>query len=266
MLSGQITALADLPPPRRKKVPQNVVKTEKYPIYYQPITKCGCTFLRHLMFCFDNGAPFRDAEGVLHPAYDGDNSAGEVPPNVIRDTEATFVVIRDPVDRFMSLYFDKFVCADGDKPHREVFRYADDAGSLIYPGTDIETNRSNCHLILDHIASTLDDWPYKKANWHWKPQVVRMRAIRDLRFKTLTLDGLNWQLPLVLDKVVPSLADATKTVKIRNPSPKFLTAEEVLDQPLRDRILRLYPLDTAMYQQVHAYWANHAANPERSAA
>lgn len=262
MISDRIAALRDLPEPRRSSVPNVVVTTRSHPVYYHPLTKCGCTYLRNVMFHLDHGAPIDTPDGRRHPAFDGDLSAGDVAPEVVREADTAFVVIRNPVYRFMSLYFDKFVSPEGVRPHREVHRYARQAGSDIHPGPDIEANRANCHKVLDHIETTLDTWPYPRANWHWKPQVVRLRAIRDLRFHVLTLDGIGWQLPHVLGPHVPGLGTSMEAVRVRNASAKFLGFDDVLNWKLRRRIRAIYAADFAMYSQVRRFWKNHPANPQ----
>lgn len=266
MLTDGIAALADLPRPPARAVPRSVTTARNHPVFYQPLTKCGCTYLRNVMFYLDHRAPIRDASGQLHPDYDGDLSAADVPAKEIAASDLAFVVVRDPVARFMSLYFDKFVSPEEVEPHREVYRYARQAGTEVFPGRDIDANRANCHKVLDHIESTLTSWPYEAANWHWKPQVVRLRMIRELRFQVLTLEGLDWQLPTVLGDEIPDLEKVLSAVRSRNSSPKLLAPAAVLDDALRARIGTIYRVDSDMYAQVRDFWDRHPANPAGAAA
>lgn len=85
---------------------KTLMTTNPYPIYYRMITKCGGTYimniLYHLHYGYTNLDPFavHDKAHII-PKADGISNAE------IINSPYSIVVIRDPITRFMSLYFDK---------------------------------------------------------------------------------------------------------------------------------------------------------------
>lgn len=165
-----------------------------------------------------------------------------------------FVVVRHPVNRFMSLYFDKIIGpqeAGVGNPGASFHRNAD---IEIDAGTDIERHRINIENALNFIASQRKSEPLSKINWHWKPQMVRMGHLRDYEFHTLHLEGLNFQLPQILGDIVPDVDKALQAIASANKSSKPVQSSEILTGELRMKIRQLYRIDYRLWKEVRNYW------------
>jgi hypothetical protein len=201
---------------------------------YHQITKCGCSFAKALINQLDgranDAAPIKDLW-----------SSGGAP---------AFVIIRNPVDRFMSLYFDKIF-----RGPSHIGRHFLDRGLVDRNATSITSHELNCLQSLGWINATIKRCVSAKPNYHWRPQIHRLHKVSKLNVHMLTLDGLSWQLPHLLRDTCPDIEKVMKRVGMRNQSPKPFAPAQIVSQKLRRQISRIYAADEQVYAEVNRHWA-----------
>jgi len=223
------------------------------PVYYLPITKSGSTYLKNLFYYLDHadehtaGIDIHSNPGDLVRAKTGDEET-------IRQSPYAFAVLRDPADRFLSLYFDK-IYSDGPNNFADIRAYlADEIGLDLVRGIDADAHRENCLRFIDWLALNLSFKTDVPVNPHWRRQSNRLQRVNDLDLTHLTLDGLSWQLPLVLGEVVPNIKQAMEAVKSDNRTDKPFTRVEILDAELLGKIEEVYSQDKKLYEQASQKW------------
>ncbi|PIB22831.1 hypothetical protein BFP76_09880 [Amylibacter kogurei] len=239
MLTRQIQSLARFhnasPPPNYGK---KLTTTSQYPILYRQITKCGCTFMNNVLRNLDGRD---DDHNILATASTNDD---------IMQATHKFIIIRNPIDRFTSLYFDKIMGEDS-KVQRSVLR----RGLVdLNAGDNIDTHQENCVRVLRYIKKTLSPTSKHKPNWHWKPQLLRLKQVTPFNFNVVTLEGMIWQLPPLLHDIAPDFAQAMYDVPRRNISKKTVDPKEMIVQEIEDMLIDIYPMDFQIFDEVSAYW------------
>lgn len=241
-------------PPRRAPGPGKIfLTTDRYPVFYLQITKCGCTFLRNLIYTLDHDQPHPDALRI-HAHDDDFMKAAMVPNWLLRKSPYVFTVVRDPVDRFLSLYFDKF--ADVSSPYDKKMRanVSEAAGLQVTSDSDLTGHRENCLKTLNWLAKNLAGETDVKINAHWQRQSHRISRAKDLPLKFLTLEGLGWQLPQLLEPVIPDIRNVMASVKSRNVSPKLFSRDEILTPEIAETIEIIYLKDAETFANAKANW------------
>jgi len=221
----------------RMESPADKIKiqiSEQFGFKYHQITKCGCTFTKTLINQLDGRS------STAHPIKIDWSSGG--PP--------AFVIIRNPIDRFISLYFDKILRGSSGIGRKFLNRHLvdRDAASLM-------AHQLNCLQSLGWINSTITGRSSEPTNYHWRPQVRRLHKISKMDVHVLTLDGLSWQLPYLLRGCCPNISDVMKRVGMRNVSPKPCDASQLASQKLRKQISRIYADDERVYSEANRHWA-----------
>ncbi len=262
---------------RRKPVPDESAETPKgsptrrlfttnrYPVYYMSTTKCGCTFLKNLFYLLDHDEPHPDAVNI-HAYPDDLLRATEVPLDTVCESAHAFMVVRDPVDRFFSLYFDK-IYRNGPQNFpriREVLVAQE--GLDIRPGIDAGRHRQNCLIMIDWLARNHAGETDMPVNPHWRRQAARIRQGRKMHLTHLTLDGLEWQLPMLLEDVIPDIVGKMAAVTARNRTAPPVAKSDILDEALRDRIIAVYRADRKAHVAASKYWdgLRNAGDADRS--
>ncbi len=242
---------------RKKPVPRSaaelMLRLERADVYYLHIAKSGSTFLKNLFYYLDHGHS--------HPA--GNRIHGE--PELlraraedaerIRASKHAFAVIRDPMERFLSVYFDK-IYGEGplNFPDLRAF-FTDEVGLDLSDDLDIGGHRRNCHLLIDWFAENLAGRTDQPVNFHWRRQSRRLKRVESLELELLTLDGLDWQLPLLLEEVLPDIREAMAAVQARNISYAPVDKAAVVDEALRAKVDEVYAADRRLYDRATRRWA-----------
>ena len=252
--------MADVPPkwlakPPRKNPGQGrfLITSNRYPFYYLQITKCGCTFLRNLIYTLDHGEQHEDSARI-HAHDDEFIKATLVPIWLLKKSNFMFTVVRDPVDRFLSLYFDKIADTTNtyDKAMRR--RLIINAELDVSPDTDLAGHQENCLRTLAWVKKNLAGNTPGKIDPHWRHQSTRIDKAKGLPMKYLTLEGLSWQLPVLLAPLIPNIASVMAQVKSRNISKKLFTKDQIVTVDLIAAVRDIYPEDATMYQAVADDW------------
>lgn len=227
--------------------------TRRYPLFYLQITKCGCTFLRNLLYYLDHDR-LHDASNRIH-AHEADFLKADLIPRAdLRRSPYLFAVVRDPVDRFLSLYFDKLSDVENQYDIKMRTRVAKAAGLKLATDLTLEDHRQNCLKTLEWFGRNLDGSTEGKPNPHWQRQSVRLSHTAGLVPRLLTLDGLSGQLETVLGPLIPDLGAKIASVRVRNQSRKPFTKAEIMTPGIAAAVARVYPADSKTYAQVRAEW------------
>jgi hypothetical protein len=203
-------------------------------LYYQ-ITKCGCTFIKTLINQID-GRPHDATPEKIKWANDG---------------TLAFVVVRDPIDRFLSLYFDKLLT--GPSLMAKDFKRR---GLVNSDAATVPQHEKNCLRALGRIKQTVDARILSQMNVHWRPQIYRLHKISKLNVHMLTLDGLTWQMEHLLQNHCSDLAAQVATCGRQNISPKPIAPSLLKTTAIREQISSIYAADEAIYADVNRHWAN----------
>ena len=219
--------------------------------------KAGSTFLRNLVWVLDHNTPF-EADNRGFPT--------ELPSRKMTREELaqeiSFFVLRDPIERFFSLYFDKVI---GPEPTR--FGWIADtlkANRIFHDGPDLslEQHRENCHALSLFIKARLTGQADGPVNPHWVRQITRMRGALKFGLQPVLLDRLEPQLLQITDGRIPTLKKALDMVKSRNRAARIVPAERILTPDLYAQIVALYPEDVQLYDLVKTGWDMLGHPPE----
>lgn len=237
-------------PPRM----ESLLSCKALPIRYLVIPKCGCTFVKNLLWRLDHGESYVNPPRIHERTRDFARVAQfNLTVDEVRAEEHCFVVLRNPVDRFLSLYFDKVMGQGYRKfvPLRAVLR--DNHGLNIDPLTP-EDHLRNCHILIDWIEENLARPNEIGRDPHWTPQHFRMETIRAFDMKVLMLSGLDASLTMLLSDIVPDIAQILGNLE-RYTTNSDGMKNKVLDQSMRDRINQVYKRDQENYDRLRMVWA-----------
>lgn len=243
--------------------------SETRPIAYLSIAKCGSTFVKHLLWHIDHGEIHESGIESDTAIHDFDDRLPRGTALAVEDVQANpyaFTIVRNPVDRFLSLYFDK-VAGDHD-PGFEWFRkiMAGVDGIIADPRT-VEDHRANCLAMIAWIGRNLAGQTAAPLNNHWRQQRVRVNMARKLNLAVLTLDGLNGQLRVLLGGIVPDIGDHLRAVTARNKVPRPISKAEIRTDELVAAIRSVYSHDHRIWTDAKTAWSRiDKSQPDPAAA
>lgn len=232
---------------------ESLLSCKALPIRYLVIPKCGCTFVKNLLWRLDHGAAYANPPRIHERTRDFARVAQfNLTVDDVRAEDHCFVVLRNPVDRFLSLYFDKVVGEGYRKfvPLRAVLRENHD---LNVDAATPKDHRSNCHILIDWIEANLSGPNEIGRDPHWTPQHFRMETIRAFDMKILTLGGLDASLSLLLSDLVPDIGPVLASLERYATSSKEMK-NKVLDPDLKARIIQVYKRDAENYDRLCKVW------------
>lgn len=227
------------------------------PLNYLVTLKVGSTYLRNLIYVLDHGEAFTTVERDF---------PRELPNrSLTRDElakDVSFFVVRDPIARFFSLYFDKAIGAPGSRFPWMVEILATNRVFHDVPNLTIEQHRENCMSLLGFIGVRLRGMMEGKINPHWDKQIVRAMQGLEFGLKPLMLDRLDKQLIHIADGRIKGLEAAMAMVGNRNRSPRPVEAEEIITPDMYNKISKLYPEDIQLYDLVKTGWDMNGEPPQ----
>lgn len=173
----------------------------------------------------------------------------------ILDAGIGFYVVRDPFERFTSLYFDK-VYSQGPQSFPWIAKRL--AKSRTYfegPDISLEEHQKNCGSFARFLRNQFSRKALDKVNPHWRLQSETVKRAGEFGFKPLLLENLDAQLLQISDGRIEGLKAAMVAVSERNTSAKPFSSTELLTPEIKQIISTLYADDFALYEQVKADWA-----------
>ena len=236
---------------------ESLLSCRTYPIRYLVIPKCGCTFVKNLIWQLDHGTGYVNPPRIHERTRDFARVAQfNLTVEEVRAEPYSFVVLRNPLDRFLSLYFDKVV-GDGYRkfvPLRAILR--DKHGLNVDAKTPAE-HTANCHILIDWIEQNLGSGTEIGRDAHWTPQAYRMETIRAFDMKVLSLSGLDDSLTMLLQPILPDIAETLGKLERYTTNTKEMK-NQVLDAAIRARIGQVYQRDGDNYEKLREVWAKVA--------
>jgi uncharacterized protein YqfB (UPF0267 family) len=263
MITTDIKSLKVIPPHARPHpIGASMMTTDPYPLYYRPITKCGSTFCLNLLYYLQYGEVYTNPINIRR-AKPPIPIATSVSNETITNSPYSFIIVRDPIKRFISLYFDKLY-GDAKKINADGISVYFIKNGLINPdaGTNIGKHRDNCIRSIQWIKRNLNGETDRQNNYHWKPQRFKLNQFRAFKVNILMLEDLHFQLIKTLKSLVPNIEDAIDAVSVQNVSMKPVRYEDIMNDELHQLIASTYPGDMRLYNEVSSYWCrlkeNHA--------
>lgn len=246
-------SITDFNPPDALKPGKRFIRRlAQHPVYYQQITKCGCTFVKNLFYLIDDPRRAPQGDGI-HRIDDQILRAGDVADEEILASPLRFIIIRDPVSRFLSLYFDKICPANGKNADHFAFLFRDEAGVNLQAETLIE-HQSNISKSLNYINKSVNMQLGEPPNWHWRPQLYRVAQIAHLDFLMIPLEEMQATLSTLLRPHVPQIDEQIARITQRNTSRANIKKADLTNDAIAEQIADIYPRDTAMYHEVKRHW------------
>jgi len=234
-----------------------VTSPNSQPLNYLVTLKVGSTYLRNLIYVLDHGKMFSDIERD----FPRDLPSRDLTKAELAQ-ETSFFVVRDPVARFFSLYFDKAIGAADSRFPWMVKILVTNRVFHDVPDLTIEQHRENCMSLLGFINVRLRGHIKGAINPHWNKQIVRAEKGLKFGMKPLMLDKLDQQLLTIADGRIAGLEAAMAKVKSRNRSPRPVEAEDILTPEIYAKISALYPEDIQLYDLVKTGWEMLGHPPE----
>lgn len=252
-----------------KQPAERFLTTAKYPLYYFAITKCGSTYLKNLLYALDHGGDHPEGDSV-HSADEDLCRAGPDMAQAISASPYAFTVLRDPVERFLSLYFDK-IYGTGPNNFSDIRQtLAEETGLDLSPELGTAEHRDNALKLITWVERNLDGKTEEAINPHWRRQSSRLQRVKDIRVEYLTLEGLDAQLPYLLEPLIPEIRAVAAAVKTRNRIPRPVSSREILTDELVARIHRVYASDLRQWRKAQELWGERLGSttpkttPDRS--
>ncbi len=232
---------------------ESLLSCKALPIRYLVIPKCGCTFVKNLLWTLDHGAAYANPPRIHERTREFARVAQfNLTVDDVRAEEHCFVVLRDPVDRFLSLYFDKVIGEGYRKfvPLRAVLR---ESHGLNVDAATPQEHRQNCHILIDWIEANLSGPNEIGRDPHWTPQHFRMETIRAFDMKVMMLNGLDESLSLLLSGLVPDIGIILGNLERYTTNSKSMK-DQVVDSTIRARINHVYKRDGESYEKLQQVW------------
>lgn len=226
---------------------------QDHPVFMATLAKSGCTFLKNLFYYLDKHE-FHPLGDFIHQDESQLLRAEAIDLPVIKQSPYVFMVIREPIDRFLSLYYEKI--------------YGKEIGSMDWfrksVGKEIEINFDPDLTLLQHQENTLKliKWIGKNLrgetnvfkDFHWRKQSMKYDWISDFEPKLLVLDDLNRQLAHLLKPIIPDIEAKMQAVKSRNHSHRPFTYAQTRTEELDALVAKTYKGDVGLVQAARAYW------------
>lgn len=230
-----------------------LLTTRRFPIYYLPITKCGSTYMKNLFYHIDHGEEHPQSSEIHTQIHDL-LRAGFVDGDHIRDSRFAFAVIRDPMDRMLSLYFDKIWGEGPQNFGRLRTALSRETGIKLDRNLSLEDHRRNTLILAEWLEANLAFKTTEPVNAHWRRQSTRLKRTRNMALDHLVLEGLDWQLPMFIGPAVPELDGHMSAVKSRNTTKRPVAKAELLTPDLQKIVDRAYGYDTELVSAARSRW------------
>jgi hypothetical protein len=239
---------------------RRLLTTDNYPIRYLPVQKCGCTFVKNVLWTLQFGSAHPNQVRV-HDDEAKIPALEMTPENAakIRTEDKAFIVIRNPAQRFTSLYFDK-IMGSGRTLFPPLATLLAEKKGLSLDAATIEDHRRNCAILIDWIEENIESGTDLKKNPHWTPFTSKAKMARSFNLKVLLTSHLTHQLTRVLGPEIAALVPSLSTME-RNSSTKSEDLSDLLDRNLKGRIKSVYREDQNAYALTRSFWKSGREAP-----
>ena len=230
--------------------------THRFPLNTLVMPKAGISYLRNLHYALDHGR--------MHPmpaSIENDHCLLKVSKTSAElENQINIIVLRDPIARFFSLYFDK-VWSEGSSAFPWIAAKLEKNRRFAKGEITAEHHHDNCCRLLGYLEKRFRENKPKDLNPHWRPQSLRAVQAADFGFHPLLLERFPDQIRQVAGRRIRGLDAALDAVTYRNASSKPVSTEELKSDIVMDRLHALYGEDIALYQRIRAGWDETKAPP-----
>ena len=228
--------------------------TNTVPLRYLVIPKCGCTFIKNLLWRLEHGDNYANQLRV-HDSDEDFLRAGQLglTSDDIRREVHAFTVVRNPVDRFYSLYTDKVV-GKGYLKYVPLRATLAEKYGLNTNAVTADEHSANCDILIDWLTRNLEDEVDLPKEAHWTPQTYRWNLMRRMDLKLLLLSDLNTQLTALAGDIIPILPNLLQELE-SNKSKKPVSKGDVITRELRKKINKAYGSDRKLFQKTRDAWS-----------
>lgn len=222
-------------------------------VFYLFIPKCGCTFVKNVLWAIQNGRYHHNPVRV----HDDDKSflrasdLGIDVHSIYREPMA-FTVVRNPIDRLLSLYFDKVV-GKGKENYVPLAHVLIEKRGLDPIPASLSNHQRNIEILIDWLEENLSDEIDLPRDAHWTPQIYRSVIMQTFNLKMLTVDRLSQGLGTLLGDEVQNARTIIQGAE-KNNSSKEADKRAILTREIRRKINNLYSGDRKLYQLVNGRW------------
>jgi hypothetical protein len=223
------------------------------PIRYLVIPKCGCTFVKNLIWSLEKRephvTPLRVHDDDL--AFIRASDLGLSPDDISKESYA-FTVLRRPIERFFSFYADKII-GQGRKHFHPVSDILEKKRGLRVTPFSFADHLYNCQLLIEWLEENIASGVDLQPDSHWLPQSTHFHLVKEFNLHLLTTSELDVQLVHFLQPIVPDIAERIKLLE-RNASKSNLKATDFFDNELKKNINRVYRKDQKVYRSTSIHW------------
>ncbi|MEP3636152.1 MAG: sulfotransferase family 2 domain-containing protein [Paracoccaceae bacterium] len=246
-----------------ENISQSLFAIRRFPVRYLVIPKCACTYIKNVLWRLEEGENYKNPIRI-HSADSQMLRASDLGITVkdVLEEEFAFAVLRNPVDRFYSLYADKVV-GQGHKLYVPLRTVLATKYGLDVTTDTAEGHTRNCEILLEWLASNLKSEIDLTKDAHWTPQVYRKNILKGMNLKVLLVNDLDRQLSVLLSPLVPGI-DQILTNLERNTSKKQFSRREVIVPSLRKKINTVFAQDRELFQRSRDLWKQHDGNTHTS--
>jgi hypothetical protein len=238
---------------RNPKLARRLFAVESPRVFYLVIPKCGCTFVKNVLWFVANGE-FYHTPLRIHDVDDLFLRAPDVEPDLanVYGAPGAFTVLRSPVDRFLSLYFDK-VIGDGRREYVPLYDVLVRKRSLIPDPSTLRDHQYNLECMAEWVAENLHTGVDLRPESHWTPQSYRANIMEEFDLAVLTVDHLTAGLELILSECIPNTREVLFNTEM-NRSARDFRKGEVVNESIRRLVNAAYSKDRAMYRSAKVLW------------
>ena len=224
-----------------------------YPLRYLVIPKCACTYIKNLLWYLENRQ--------LHPnqrrVHENDSKFLRADQIGLSDDQLAsesfaFTVLRNPVDRFFSLYTDKVV-GPGHNNYVPLRRVLHERHGLNLEASSALEHSRNCGILIEWLGENLKSEVDLPKDAHWTPQSYREGLIRRFDLRLLLVNDLRRQLGVFLRPMVSDIDDVLELLE-KNKSEKQFPLSQILSPQLRNEINSVYKRDRELFNLTNAAW------------
>lgn len=222
-------------------------------IYYLVIPKCGCTYVKNVLWYIQHGSFHRNPLRV-HDDDDQFKRASDFGVNSddIVQERAAFAVLRNPIDRFLSLYFDK-ILGEGRHRYVQLFKILQERRGLKIAPTTLSDHQYNLELLADWLGENIQHEIDLPREAHWTPQAFRSDVMLQFNLKILVVEKLSLGLDVLLSPIVPGIRDVLREAE-RNRTDRDLARSDLLTQAIRRKVNSVYPMDRMLHRNAREVW------------
>jgi Sulfotransferase family len=239
---------------RLEKLSRRLIAVDAPRVFFLSIPKCGCTFTKNVLWYLQFGEyhsnPLRvhDDDDKLLRASDLD-----IDPRVLATEPRAFTVVRSPIDRFLSLYFDKVV-GSGRLNFVPLASILIQKRGLIDGPITFSDHQYNLSVLSDWIEENITEGIDMPRDGHWTPQIHRSDVMRGFNLKVIPLEFLSLGIERLVSDCLPNIDSVLAGVEA-NRSIRLVKRSIVLSRGLRRRVNGIYAEDRRLYRNVIKLWS-----------